>query len=113
MQEFIQGKSQRLTISYHFDWTSPAFITLLQGPLCGDPMRGVHFRLEDASIQSSLGVRKGGQLIPTTRRACYGAFLTAQPRIMEPVYLVEIQVIVYVSGHETVAVLLPGFAINW
>lgn len=35
--------------------------------------------------------RGGGQIIPTCRRAIYAAQLTAQPRIAEPVYLVEIQ----------------------
>lgn len=35
--------------------------------------------------------RGGGQIIPTCRRALYAAQLTAQPRLCEPVYLVEIQ----------------------
>ncbi|GFU67004.1 elongation factor 2 [Trichonephila clavipes] len=33
----------------------------------------------------------GGQIIPTARRVFYASVLTAEPRIMEPVYLVEIQ----------------------
>merc|ERR1711994_438193 len=33
----------------------------------------------------------GGQIIPTARRALYACQLTAEPRLMEPVYLVEIQ----------------------
>jgi elongation factor 2 len=35
--------------------------------------------------------RGGGQIIPTCRRALYAAELTAKPRLLEPVYLVEIQ----------------------
>ena len=35
--------------------------------------------------------RGGGQIIPTARRVCYSAFLMATPRLMEPVYYVEIQ----------------------
>lgn len=35
--------------------------------------------------------RGGGQIIPTCRRAMYAAELTAQPRLLEPTYLVEIQ----------------------
>lgn len=35
--------------------------------------------------------RGGGQIIPTARRAMYAAQLTAQPRLLEPTYLVEIQ----------------------
>ncbi len=35
--------------------------------------------------------RGGGQIIPTARRVCYSAFLMATPRLVEPVYYVEIQ----------------------
>lgn len=35
--------------------------------------------------------RGGGQIIPTCRRVLYACELTAQPRLAEPVYLVEIQ----------------------
>ena len=35
--------------------------------------------------------RGGGQIIPTCRRAIYAAQITAEPRLCEPVYLVEIQ----------------------
>lgn len=31
------------------------------------------------------------QVIPTARRVCYSAFLMATPRLMEPMYFVEIQ----------------------
>ncbi|MFS7971057.1 putative ribosomal protein S5 domain 2-type [Helianthus anomalus] len=36
--------------------------------------------------------RGGGQVIPTARRVIYASQLTAKPRLLEPVYLVEIQV---------------------
>ena len=35
--------------------------------------------------------RGGGQIIPTCRRVLYACELTAQPKLCEPVYLVEIQ----------------------
>ncbi|GJU06425.1 elongation factor G, III-V domain-containing protein [Tanacetum coccineum] len=35
--------------------------------------------------------RGGGQVIPTARRVIYAAQLTAKPRLLEPVYMVEIQ----------------------
>lgn len=45
-------------------------------------------------------------MIPTARRVCYSSFLMASPRIMEPVFAVEI-----VCPQDTVeaidAVLLP------
>jgi 116 kDa U5 small nuclear ribonucleoprotein component len=34
--------------------------------------------------------RGGGQIIPTARRVVYSAFLMANPRLMEPVYYVEV-----------------------
>ena len=45
----------------------------------------------DASLAGEPIHRGGGQLIPTARRAAYSSFLTATPRLMEPVYLVQIQ----------------------
>ena len=42
--------------------------------------------MPDKSL-SSFGV----QVIPTARRVCYSAFLMATPRLVEPVYYVEIQ----------------------
>lgn len=35
--------------------------------------------------------RGGGQIIPTSRRVAYSSFLMANPRIMEPVLLAEVQ----------------------
>jgi U5 small nuclear ribonucleoprotein component len=61
-----------------------------EGPLCEEPMRNVKFRLVDATISSDPISRGGGQIIPTARRVCYSAFLTATPRLMEPMYVVEI-----------------------
>jgi U5 small nuclear ribonucleoprotein component len=51
----------------------------------------VKFRILDASVAPEPIYRGGGQIIPTARRVCYSAFLTASPRLMEPVYYVEIQ----------------------
>jgi len=36
--------------------------------------------------------RGGGQIIPAARRVFYAAELTAKPRLMEPVFLVDINV---------------------
>ena len=55
-------------------------------------MRGVRFDIHDALIHSDPMHRGGGQVIPATRRVIYSSLLTAKPQILEPVYLVEIQV---------------------
>ncbi|GHJ87314.1 hypothetical protein NliqN6_3716 [Naganishia liquefaciens] len=62
-----------------------------EGPLCDEPIRGVKFRILDASIAPEPIFRGGGQVIPTARRVCYSSFLMATPRLLEPVYYVEVQ----------------------
>jgi U5 small nuclear ribonucleoprotein component len=92
-----------------------------EGPLCDEPIRNVKFKILDAKISEdplhryphpplscllsyALSVcnvvvvvvmvclcSSGGQIIPTARRVAYSAFLLATPRLMEPIYFVEIQ----------------------
>jgi U5 small nuclear ribonucleoprotein component len=79
-------------------------------------IRNVKFRLLDAVLAPEPIYRGGGQIIPTARRVCYSSFLMvsqitqvrlslagcmgtdcrwllrqATPRLMEPVYYVEVQ----------------------
>ncbi|KAK7465300.1 hypothetical protein VKT23_005279 [Stygiomarasmius scandens] len=62
-----------------------------EGPLCDEPMRNVKFRLLDATLAQEPIFRGGGQIVPTARRVCYSSFLMATPRLMEPIYYVEVQ----------------------
>lgn len=62
-----------------------------EGPLCDEPIRNVKFKIVDARIAPEPLHRGTGQIIPTARRVAYSAFLMATPRLMEPVYYVEIQ----------------------
>ena len=55
-------------------------------------MRNCRFNIYDVTLHADAIHRGGGQIIPTARRVLYACMLTADPRIMEPVYLVEIQV---------------------
>ena len=55
-------------------------------------MRGVRFNIYDVTLHADAIHRGGGQIIPTARRCLYASILTAEPRLLEPVYLVEIQV---------------------
>lgn len=59
--------------------------------LCEENMRGVRFNIHDVTLHADAIHRGGGQIIPTARRCLYACMLTAQPRLLEPVYLVEIQ----------------------
>ncbi|KAF7243949.1 Elongation factor 2 [Varanus komodoensis] len=62
-----------------------------EGVLCEENMRGVRFDIHDVTLHADAIHRGGGQIIPTARRVLYASTLTAQPRLMEPIYLVEIQ----------------------
>jgi len=62
-----------------------------EGVLCEENMRGVRFDIHDVTLHADAIHRGGGQIIPTTRRVLYACCLTAAPRLLEPVYLVEIQ----------------------
>jgi len=68
-----------------FQWASK------EGALCDENMRSVRFNLYDVALHADAIHRGGGQIIPTARRVLYACVLTAEPRLMEPVYQVEIQ----------------------
>lgn len=68
-----------------FQWASK------EGVLADENMRGVRFNIYDVTLHTDAIHRGGGQIIPTARRVLYACTLTASPRLMEPVYLVEIQ----------------------
>jgi elongation factor 2 len=62
-----------------------------EGVLTSENMRGIRFNIMDVTLHTDAVHRGGGQIIPTARRVFYAAQLTAKPRIMEPIFLVEIQ----------------------
>jgi elongation factor 2 len=68
-----------------FQWASK------EGVLGEENMRGVRFNMHDVTLHADAIHRGGGQIIPTARRVLYACVLTAEPRFLEPVYLVEIQ----------------------
>jgi elongation factor 2 len=61
-----------------------------EGPMSEENMRGCAFEVMDVVLHADAIHRGGGQIIPTCRRAIYAAALTAAPRMLEPVFLVEI-----------------------
>jgi elongation factor 2 len=62
-----------------------------EGVLCEEHMRAVRFNIFDVTLHADAIHRGGGQIIPTARKVLYACVLTAEPRLQEPVYLVEIQ----------------------
>jgi elongation factor 2 len=69
-----------------------------EGALCDENMRGVRVNIEDITMHADAIHRGGGQIIPTARRVTYACCLTAQPRLMEPVFLVDIQTVETAMG---------------
>ena len=67
-------------------------ILITQGVLCDENLRAARFNLYDVALHADAIHRGGGQIIPTARRVLYASMITAEPRLMEPVYLCEIQV---------------------
>ncbi|KAI4172708.1 MAG: hypothetical protein LQ346_008546 [Caloplaca aetnensis] len=78
-----QVNTVRDTIRQGFNWGTR------EGPLCEEPIRNVRFRLTDLALAPDALSRGSGQIIPTARRALYSSFLTASPRLLEPMYLVS------------------------
>jgi len=61
------------------------------GVLCGEELRGVRFDLTDAMVHQDAAHRGENQIDPATRRALLASLLTAHPRLLEPVFAVEVQ----------------------
>jgi len=61
-----------------------------EGVLTQENMRGIRFNLLDVTLHTDAIHRGGGQIIPTARRVFYAAQLLAKPRLMEPIFLVDI-----------------------
>jgi elongation factor 2 len=62
-----------------------------EGPLCDETIRDVRIDMHDVVLHADAIHRGGGQIIPTSRRVFLAAMMTAQPRLMEPIFMVEIQ----------------------
>ena len=69
-----------------FRWASQ------NGPLCEEPMRGLKVKLMDAKLHEDPVHRGPAQVMPATRRAFLGSFLTAEPVLLEPVYKIGVSV---------------------
>merc|ERR1712072_178840 len=61
-----------------------------EGALADEPMRGIRYNLYDVTMHADAIHRGAGQIMPTARRCMYACMLTAEPALMEPVFLVNI-----------------------
>ena len=53
-------------------------------------MRGIRFNLHDVVLHADAIHRGGGQIIPTARRCYYAAEMTADPKLLEPMFFAEV-----------------------
>ena len=77
--------SCRSSIVQGFQWATR------EGPLCEEPVRGTKLKVLEVTLADKAIYRGGGQIIPTARRTVHSSLLTATPRLMEPIYRVQIQ----------------------
>jgi U5 small nuclear ribonucleoprotein component len=77
--------SIRESVVQGFQWA------MREGPLIEEPVRNCKLKLLDAVLSNDNIARGSGQIIPTVCRSVYGAVLTASPRLMEPMKIVEIE----------------------
>ena len=66
--------------------------------MADENMRGIRINIEDVTMHADAIHRGGGQIIPTARRVAYACELTAQPRLVEPVFSVDIQTVESAMG---------------
>merc|ERR1711957_455814 len=62
-----------------------------EGVMTDEHMRGIRFNIQDVTLHADAIHRGGGQIVPTARRVFFACELTASPRFVEPIFLVEIQ----------------------
>lgn len=63
-----------------------------EGALCEENMRGCRFNLVDCTLHTDAIHRGAGQILPTCRKGVLGVSLLCEPRLVEPIFLVQITV---------------------
>jgi elongation factor 2 len=66
------------TILLGFKWACQ------NGPLCGEPIRGIEATIIDAQLDPDPQNRDSTQIMPATSRATLGSILTAKPTLLQP-----------------------------
>jgi elongation factor 2 len=69
-----------------------------EGGMCDENMRGVRINIEDMTMHADAIHRGASQIIPTARRVFYACELSATPKLMEPVFMVDIQTVESAMG---------------
>lgn len=78
------------------------------GPLCGEPMRGIRATIIDLQLDSNPENRESTQIMPATSRATLGSILTAKPVLLQPVCKIVVTVPPRHVGHVTSVITKEG-----
>lgn len=62
------------------------------GIIAEEAMRGIRFNLQDMTMHADAIHRGAGQIMPPCKRSMFACQIRSEPRIMEPMYLVDITV---------------------
>jgi len=77
--------TSKASIVQGFQWA------MREGPLCEEPVRSTKLKILDVLLADRPIQRGAGQIIPTARKVVHSSLLTATPRLMEPIYRLQIQ----------------------
>jgi len=62
------------------------------GVLCDEPIRGARYNIVDVKLHSDPSHRGQGQIMPCSKSVMYACQIASGPKLLEPVYSVEIMV---------------------
>lgn len=60
------------------------------GPLCDEVLRGCRFNIDDVTLHADTIHRGAGQIMPACRKVLYACLLASSPKMLEPLYIVDI-----------------------
>lgn len=91
LDDTLEGETDKSALAASKELICAGFhLAANEGPLCDEPIRNTKFKILDAVLGGSTLKSGNGQLIPITRNAVHTGFLTASPRLMEPMYRVNV-----------------------
>lgn len=91
LDDTLEDETDKQVLSLSKDLICAGFKSAVnEGPLCDEPIRNTKFKILDAVLNGSSLTSSSSHLIPMTRNAVHTGFLTASPKLMEPVYRVNV-----------------------
>ncbi|MCW4048190.1 MAG: elongation factor EF-2 [Candidatus Bathyarchaeota archaeon] len=92
----IQGlREVKQHISGGFQWA------LKTGPLAGESVRGVLIDMVDIRLHEDPVHRGPAQMMPAVRQALFAGILSANPTLLEPIYIIQVRVPASEMGNVT------------